>query len=99
MLSMGHDSPFVLGWCKKKYLPVAAHVKGIVSGLPAGPVKQFTLPAPLYVALSPTQILILFDLERQQSDLTQIVPFCTVRDASKSMRNHGLESPLAAVCA
>jgi hypothetical protein len=34
------------GLCKKKYLPVATHVKGTIRGLPPGPLKQFTLPTP-----------------------------------------------------
>ena len=38
-----------------KYRPTALHVKEITSGSPAGTVKQFVLPAPLYVVCVPTQ--------------------------------------------
>jgi len=48
--------------CTNKYLPVAEHVKGLVARPPVGIVAQFTFPAPLYVAVFPTQILAPFIL-------------------------------------
>ena len=48
--------------CTNKYLPVAEHVKGLTARPPVGMVAQFTFPAPLYVAVFPTQILAPFIL-------------------------------------